>query len=165
MNAMIKDLPPDDLRQELHGLAERLPEGATWADVLEFARFRAAVDAGIAAADGGEFASDQDVHQEFAKWGVEIESWVDPARAGGLRERPKVHRGRESAGGHGDRAAHQVSVLKLVQFPYIGRPGDDLKTREWRVQRTPNLPMHRLSGEVIEIVRVWHDKRDPQLMR
>lgn len=74
MNAVIKDLPPDELRQELHGLAERLPEGATWADVLEYARFRAAVDAGIAAAARGEFASDQDVHQEFAKWGVEIES-------------------------------------------------------------------------------------------
>ncbi|SDE08275.1 hypothetical protein [Aquimonas voraii] len=74
MNAVIKDLPPDDLRQELHGLAERLPEGATWADVLEYARFRAAVDAGIAAADRGEFASDQDVHQEFAKWGIDIES-------------------------------------------------------------------------------------------
>ena len=72
MNGLIKDLPPDDLRQELHGLAERLPEGATWADVLECVRFRAAAEAGIAAADRGEFASDQDVHLEFAKWGVEI---------------------------------------------------------------------------------------------
>jgi toxin ParE1/3/4 len=27
----------------------------------------------------------------------------------------------------------RASVLKLEQFPYIGRPGDDLKTREWRV--------------------------------
>ena len=56
-------------------------------------------------------------------------------------------------------------MLKLVQFPYIGRPGDDLKTREWRVQRTPYLLVYRLSGDVIEIIRVWHDKRDPQLMR
>lgn len=72
MNAIIKDPPPDDLRQELHGLAERLPEGATWADVQEYARFRAAVDAGIAAADRGEFASDEEVRQVFAKWGVEI---------------------------------------------------------------------------------------------
>ena len=59
----------------------------------------------------------------------------------------------------------RVSVLKLVQFPCIGRPGDDLKTREWRVQRTPYLLVYRLSDEVIEIIRVWHDKRDPQLMR
>ncbi len=59
----------------------------------------------------------------------------------------------------------RVSVLKLVQFPYIGRPGDDLKSREWRVQRTPYLLVYRLSGDVIEIIRVWHEKRDPQLMR
>jgi toxin ParE1/3/4 len=59
----------------------------------------------------------------------------------------------------------RASVLKLVQFPYIGRPGDDLMTREWRVQRTPYLVVYRLSGEVIEITRVWHDKRDPQLLR
>jgi len=33
------------------------------------------------------------------------------------------------------------------------------------VQRTPYLLVYRLSDQVIEIIRVWHDKRDPQLMR
>ena len=56
-------------------------------------------------------------------------------------------------------------MLKRVQFPYIGLSGDDLKTREGRVQRTPYLLVYRLSGDVIEMVRVWHDKREPQLMR
>jgi predicted transcriptional regulator len=73
MNAVMKDPPPDDLRQELHALAERLPEGAAWADVQEYARFRAAVEAGIAAADRGEFASAEEVRRMFAKWGVEFE--------------------------------------------------------------------------------------------
>jgi predicted transcriptional regulator len=72
VNAVIR-VPPDDLRQELHALAERLPEGATWTDVQEYARFRAAVDAGVAAADRGEFASDEEVRQEFAKWGAALE--------------------------------------------------------------------------------------------
>ena len=74
MNAAVKDPPPDDLRQELHGLAERLPEGATWSDVQEYARFRAAVDAGVAAADRGEFASDTEVNQVFAKWDAAFEN-------------------------------------------------------------------------------------------
>ncbi|MCG6118155.1 MAG: type II toxin-antitoxin system RelE/ParE family toxin [Aquimonas sp.] len=59
----------------------------------------------------------------------------------------------------------RASALKLESFRYIGRPGDNLKTREWRVQRTPYPVVHRLSDELIEIVRVWHDKRYPQLMR
>lgn len=59
----------------------------------------------------------------------------------------------------------RASVLKLVDFPYIGRPGDDLVTREWRVQRTPYLVVYRLRDDVIEIARVWHSKRDPQLLR
>ena len=73
MKAAIKDPPLDDLRQALHGLAERLPDNATWADVQEYARFRAAVAAGTAAADRGEFASDEEVRQAFVTWGVERE--------------------------------------------------------------------------------------------
>ncbi len=79
MNAVIKDAsindpPPNDLRQALHGLAERLPDSATWADVQEYARFRAAVAAGTAEADRGEFASDEEVRQAFATWGVDVEA-------------------------------------------------------------------------------------------
>lgn len=58
------------LREEMHALAEQLPEDATWADVLERLRFRAGVEAGQAAADRGEFASDADVRRVFGKFGV-----------------------------------------------------------------------------------------------
>jgi predicted transcriptional regulator len=78
MNAITKDPPLDDLRRELHGLADRLPDGATSADVQEYARFRATVDAGIVAADRGEFASDEEVRQVFAKWGVEFAGLSGP---------------------------------------------------------------------------------------
>lgn len=58
------------LRQKLHELADQLPGDATWDDVIEEARFRRAVEAGIAAADRGAFASDAEVREAFGKWGV-----------------------------------------------------------------------------------------------
>ncbi len=58
------------LREEIHALAEQLPEDATWADVLERLRFRAGVEAGHGAADRGEFASEADVRRVFGKYGA-----------------------------------------------------------------------------------------------
>ncbi len=58
------------LREEVHALAEQLPEDATWADVLERLRFRAGVEAGHAAADRGDFATDADVRRVFGKYGA-----------------------------------------------------------------------------------------------
>lgn len=59
-----------DLRQEVHALAERLPSSATWGDVLEYARYRLAVQEGLAAARRGEFASDEEVHAVYALLGI-----------------------------------------------------------------------------------------------
>ncbi len=72
MNAVIKDPPPPDLRQQLHALAERLPESATWHDVIEYARFRAAAVEGREAIQRGEFADEDDVRRVFAKFGVSV---------------------------------------------------------------------------------------------
>jgi len=63
-----------DLRQQVHQIADQLPPGATWDDVIEQARFRKAVQEGIAAADRGEFASDEEVRRVFRKWGVNVEA-------------------------------------------------------------------------------------------
>ena len=63
-----------NLKETLHTLADQLPENATWDDVLEEVRFRRAVEAGIRAADRGEFASANEVREAFASWGVKIES-------------------------------------------------------------------------------------------
>jgi len=73
MAANPKSPPIADLRAQLHVLAERLPDTATWADVEEYARFRAAVAEGKAAARRGEFASDDEVRAAFLKWGVHVE--------------------------------------------------------------------------------------------
>jgi len=58
------------LRQQIHELADQLPANATWDDVIEEARFRKAVETGIAAADRGAFATNEEVDTAFAKWGV-----------------------------------------------------------------------------------------------
>ena len=59
-----------NVKDALHILADELPPGATWDDVLEEVRFRRAVEAGIRAADHGEFATAEEVRAAFARWGV-----------------------------------------------------------------------------------------------
>ena len=50
--------------------------------------------------------------------------------------------------------------LRLPETPHIGRPGVELGTRHWVVLRTPYLIVYRVKGEVLEILRVWHGRRD-----
>lgn len=58
------------IRQKVHALAEELPPDASWDDVIEEARFRRAVELGMAAADRGAFATDEEVRNAFARRGV-----------------------------------------------------------------------------------------------
>jgi predicted transcriptional regulator len=58
------------IREKVHALAEELPSDASWDDVIEEARFRKAVELGIAAADREAFATDEEVRSAFARWGV-----------------------------------------------------------------------------------------------
>jgi predicted transcriptional regulator len=58
------------IREKVHALAENLPPDASWDDVIEEARFRRAVDLGVAAADRGAFATDEEIRSAFARWGV-----------------------------------------------------------------------------------------------
>lgn len=59
-----------DVREELHNLAEQLPEEATWQDVFEHLRYRLAVAEGKEAARKEDFATENDVKRIFAKYGV-----------------------------------------------------------------------------------------------
>lgn len=61
-------------KQEVMKLVDQLPESATWDDLAEQARYLAAVDRGIAAADRGDFASPERIKAMFAKWGVDFEA-------------------------------------------------------------------------------------------
>ena len=58
------------IRDKVHVIADELPADASWADVIEEARFRKAVESGIAAADRGSFATDQEIRDAFARRGV-----------------------------------------------------------------------------------------------
>lgn len=60
----------DTIREQVRKLADQLPADATWDDVLEEVRFRRAVETGIAAADRGAFATDEEVRAAFKKWDV-----------------------------------------------------------------------------------------------
>lgn len=42
----------------------------------------------------------------------------------------------------------------------IGRPGHVPDTREWVVSRTPYLIVYRVNNETVEILRVWHTRRN-----
>jgi hypothetical protein len=55
-----------NVKHELHQLADTLPENATWDDVIEEARFRQVVEAGVRAADRNAFATDKEVRAAFA---------------------------------------------------------------------------------------------------
>lgn len=50
----------------------------------------------------------------------------------------------------------------LADHPQIGRPGHAAGTREWIVRRTPYLIVYRVRAETLEILRLWHTKRDWQ---
>jgi len=61
-------------KQEAHKLIDALPESASWDELAEKAKFLAAVERGIEAADRGEFASPERIKAMFAKWGVDAEA-------------------------------------------------------------------------------------------
>ncbi len=58
-------------KQEAHKLIDALPESASWDELAEKAKFLAAVERGVEAADRGEFASPERIKAMFAKWGVD----------------------------------------------------------------------------------------------
>lgn len=54
------------------------------------------------------------------------------------------------------------ATMKLRDNPDIGRPGHIGATRELVVNGTPYLVVYRLGDDSLEILRVWHAKRDWQ---
>lgn len=52
------------------------------------------------------------------------------------------------------------AAQSLVSHPQIGRPGRVPGTRELPVPRTPYLIIYRIRQEAVEIIRLWHGRRD-----
>ena len=50
----------------------------------------------------------------------------------------------------------------LCDQPGMGRPGHVQGTREWPVSQTPYLIVYRVKNDAVEILRVWHGRRNWQ---
>lgn len=53
-----------------------------------------------------------------------------------------------------------LAVHRLAESPHVGAPGTVLNTRHWVVSRTPYLLVYRVGDVSIEVLRVWHSRRD-----
>lgn len=58
-------------KEQAHQLIDSLPETADWDELAEKARYLAAVQRGMEAAERGDFASPECIRSMFAKWGVD----------------------------------------------------------------------------------------------
>lgn len=54
-----------DIKEEAHGLIDRLPDDAAWDDIVYALTVRRAIERGIADADTGRVLSISDVQKEF----------------------------------------------------------------------------------------------------
>jgi toxin ParE1/3/4 len=52
------------------------------------------------------------------------------------------------------------AAMQLLTHPEMGRPGTVGGTREWVVTKTPYLIVYHRKDEFIEILRVWHARRN-----
>ncbi len=85
-------------------------------------------------------------------------AWAEPALRDLAAARLYIARDNPAA------ATRQVeriltAAAGLVRFPESGRPGRRAGTRELVVGRTPYLLPYRISGDVIEILRVLHGRQ------
>lgn len=51
---------------------------------------------------------------------------------------------------------------RLREHPDIGTPARIQEARTWSVRHTPYLIVYRVRVDVVEIVRLWHGRRDWQ---
>ena len=51
------------------------------------------------------------------------------------------------------------AILSLTEMPHLGRPGRVPGTRELVVQRTPFIVPYQITGQTVEILRVYHGAR------
>ncbi len=71
---------------------------------------------------------------------------------------------------HDPQAAWRISqeiksaALKLRDFPHLGRMSDDIGVRLLQVAGRPYVLLYRLSGEFIEILAVFDQRRNPEDM-
>lgn len=58
-------------------------------------------------------------------------------------------------------AAIRERVAGLESFPQAGRPGRLFSTRELVIEPYPYLVPYRVTGDTVEVLRVFHTSRKP----
>jgi toxin ParE1/3/4 len=87
--------------------------------------------------------------------------WTHPALADLVEAQNYIARDNPSAA---EAVAQRVwdAAKRLCDNPEIGRRGLTHGTREWPVSQTPYLIVYRVKNDAVEILRVWHGRRNWQ---
>ena len=82
-----------------------------------------------------------------------------------LRNFFAIHRfisNRNPGAGHRIGVEIQNAALRLKQFPRLGHPGEKVGVFELQVPGRPYLITYRIADEVVEILSVFDQWRDPE---
>lgn len=87
--------------------------------------------------------------------------WTRPALADLVEAQNYIARDNPAAA---EAVAQRVwdAAKRLCDNPEIGRQGHVQGTREWPVSQTPYLIVYRVKNDAVEILRVWHGRRNWQ---
>ncbi len=87
--------------------------------------------------------------------------WTRPALADLIEAQNYIARDKPGAA---QALAQRVwdAAKNLCEHPAMGRPGHVQGTREWAVAQTPYLIVYRVKSDAVEILRIWHGRRDWQ---
>jgi len=87
--------------------------------------------------------------------------WTRPALADLVEAQNYIARDNPAAA---EAVAQRVwdAAKRLCDNPEIGRQGHVQGTREWPVNQTPYLIVYRVKDDAVEILRVWHGRRNWQ---
>tara|TARA_R110000782_G_scaffold266956_4_gene361853 strand:+ start:4537 stop:4827 length:291 start_codon:yes stop_codon:yes gene_type:complete len=53
----------------------------------------------------------------------------------------------------------QQEIMRLSDYPHLGKPGRVPKTRELVLSNTPFIIPYQVNGNILEILRVYHSAR------
>ena len=87
--------------------------------------------------------------------------WTRPALADVIEAQNYIARANPAAA---EATAQRVwdAAGRLCDHPEVGQRGHVEGTREWAVSRTPYVIVYRVKNDAVEILRVWHGRRNWQ---
>jgi toxin ParE1/3/4 len=87
--------------------------------------------------------------------------WTRPALADLVEAQNFIARDNPSAAENMAQRIWETAKM-LCDHPEIGRRGQLAGTREWIVSHTPYLIVYRVKDDAVQILRVWHGRRNWQ---